>query len=59
MANLSVRRDEAGNVKPDKARSSEKIDIAVAAIMAIGLWQAETVAARNHYDTNDLVEFTW
>ena len=59
MANLVVRRDEAGNVKPDKAKAAEKIDIAVAAIMAIGLWQAETVAARNHYDTNDLVEFTW
>ena len=59
MANLVVRRDEAGNVKPDKARAAEKIDIAVAAIMAIGLWQAETLAARSHYDMNDLVEFQW
>ena len=59
MSNLVVRLDEAGNVKPDKARAAEKIDIAVAAIMAIGLWQAETLAARNHYDSNDLVEFQW
>ena len=59
MANLVVRRDEAGNVKPDKARAAEKIDVAVAAIMAIGLWQAETLAARSHYETNDLVEYQW
>ena len=59
MSNLVVRRDEAGNVKPDKARAAEKIDVAVAAIMAIGLWQAETLAARSHYETNDLVEYQW
>jgi len=27
--------------------------------MAIGLWQAETLAARSHYETNDLVEYQW
>lgn len=34
--NLMVRSDPAGNVKPDKARSSEKIDGMVALIMGLG-----------------------
>lgn len=33
--NISVRTDPAGNVKPDKERSTEKIDGAVALIMAL------------------------
>ena len=35
MDNIFVRTDPAGNVKPDKERSSEKIDGAVATIMAL------------------------
>ena len=35
MANVVVRKDAAGNFKPDKERSSEKIDGAVALVMAI------------------------
>jgi len=34
--NVTVRQDPAGNIKPDKERSKEKIDGIVAAIMAIG-----------------------
>ena len=34
--NLAITQDPAGNIKPDKQRSREKIDGAVAAIMAIG-----------------------
>jgi len=34
--NVTVRQDPAGNIKPDKERSREKIDGIVAAIMAIG-----------------------
>lgn len=33
--NLVTRSDPAGNVKPDKARSAEKIDLMVAGIMAL------------------------
>lgn len=33
--NMIVRTDEAGNLKPDKARSAEKIDSMVAAVMAL------------------------
>ena len=35
MDNISVRTDPAGNIKPDKERSTEKIDGAVAMIMAL------------------------
>jgi phage terminase large subunit-like protein len=33
--NIHVRTDPAGNIKPDKERSTERIDGAVAAIMAL------------------------
>jgi phage terminase large subunit-like protein len=33
--NIVVQQDEAGNIKPDKKRATEKIDGAVAAIMAL------------------------
>jgi phage terminase large subunit-like protein len=38
-SNVSVRRDPAGNEKPDKERSTERIDAVVAAIMAVGRLQ--------------------
>jgi phage terminase large subunit-like protein len=33
--NVVVKSDEAGNIKPDKARSTEKIDGIVALIMGL------------------------
>ena len=33
--NIVVQQDEAGNIKPDKKRATEKIDGAVATIMAL------------------------
>ncbi len=38
-SNVTVRRDPAGNEKPDKERSTEKIDAIVAAVMAVGRLQ--------------------
>ena len=35
MDNIYVRTDPAGNIKPDKEKSTEKIDGAVALIMAL------------------------
>ena len=35
MDNIYVQTDPAGNIKPDKAKSTEKIDGAVALIMAL------------------------
>ena len=36
VSNVSIKPDEAGNIKPDKKKSGDKIDGVVAAIMAIG-----------------------
>jgi phage terminase large subunit-like protein len=35
MDNIFVRKDPAGNIKPDKEKSNERIDGAVATIMAL------------------------
>jgi phage terminase large subunit-like protein len=35
MSNVMARQDPAGNIKPDKAASRERIDSCVAAIMAM------------------------
>lgn len=35
MDNIYIRRDPAGNIKADKAKSTEKIDGAIATIMAL------------------------
>lgn len=35
MDNICIRTDPADNIKPDKEKSTEKIDGAVAAIMAL------------------------
>jgi phage terminase large subunit-like protein len=35
VSNVAIRMDSAGNIKPDKERSSEKIDGVVAAVMAM------------------------
>ena len=36
MASVALQRDPAGNIKPDKRKSSQKIDGVVASIMALG-----------------------
>ena len=36
-SNVAVRQDPAGNIKPDKERSSERIDGIMAAVMALGI----------------------
>ncbi len=36
VSNVAIERDAAGNVKPSKERSRERIDPAVAAVMAVG-----------------------
>ncbi len=38
LASTAVKSDPAGNIKPDKEKSSQKIDGIVAAIMALGEW---------------------
>ena len=46
ISNLAVKPDPSGNVRPDKAASKEKIDGAVAAIMAIGRAASGDAGAR-------------
>ena len=44
--NVAIQTDSAaGNIKPSKARSTERIDGIVSLIMAIGLWQKATAPA--------------
>ena len=41
IASTVVMTDPAGNIKPDKAKSSQKVDGVVAAIMALGEWMTD------------------
>jgi phage terminase large subunit-like protein len=42
-ANVAIQSDSAaGNIKPSKAKSTERIDGIVSLVMAIGLWQTAT-----------------
>lgn len=54
IANVTVSQDPAGNLKPDKAKSTERIDGVVAACMAIGRWQVAETAAPNVYESRGL-----
>ena len=47
MASTVVKTDPAGNIKPDKEKSSQKIDGIVAAIMALGEWMTAQAAQDN------------
>lgn len=54
VANVTVTQDPAGNIKPDKAKSTERIDGVVAACMAIGRWQVTETAAPHIYESRGL-----
>jgi phage terminase large subunit-like protein len=51
-ANVTVKQDPAGNLKPDKERSQERIDGIVALIMALGRAMASPQGG-SVYDTRD------
>ena len=54
--NVSVTQDPAGNIKPDKAKSGERIDGIVALIMAVGRWAvAPSAEESNLYDEREVV----
>lgn len=53
-SNAAVKQDPAGNIKPDKNKSSEKIDGIVAAIMAIGRASVHATAG-SVYETRGVV----
>lgn len=55
LANVEIQRDPAGNIKPDKGKSRNKIDGIVALIMSIGE-QMTMKAEPNPYESRGLIE---
>ena len=50
-ANVAIQQDAAaGNIKPSKKKSTERIDGIVALVMAIGLWQTTMPAPEQSWD---------
>lgn len=54
--NLVVREDPAGNVKPDKEKSTEKIDGMVALVMALGRAMVHVGKKKSVYDERGILE---
>ncbi len=52
VANVELTRDPAGNIKPDKAKSSEKIDGVVASVMAIGMILSQNMELASESNTS-------
>lgn len=56
LASTVVKSDPAGNIKPDKERSMQKIDGIVASIMALGEWMtAQADEDSNPYENRGLL----
>ena len=54
-SNVSVKTDPAGNLKPDREHSEEKIDGIVALVMALGRAMVEPEPAESVYESRDMV----
>jgi phage terminase large subunit-like protein len=54
-SNIAMRTDPAGNMKPDKEKSGDRIDGIVAAIMAVGRATAEPAAPASVYETRGIL----
>ena len=54
-ANVAKKEDAAGNIKPDKDKSTEKIDGIVASVMAIGRWMERDRNPGSVYDTRGIM----
>ena len=54
-SNVSVEIDAAGNIKPSRAKSSEKIDGIVATVMALGRIQTKAVKRPSVYEKRGLL----
>ena len=55
MDNVCIRTDPAGNIKMDKARSTEKIDGAVATVMALDRAIRNEGSSESVYDSRGLL----
>ena len=57
LASTVVMTDPAGNIKPDTAKSTQKIDGIVASIMALGEWMtAQASEDENPYNQRGLLQ---
>ncbi len=54
-SNVTVEQDAAGNLKPSKAKSTERIDGIVASIMALGVSMAAEVTCPSVYETRGVL----
>lgn len=54
--NVAVEQDAAGNIKPSKRKSTQRIDGIVALIMAIDRWSRNTAAAASVYEERGVLE---
>lgn len=55
--NVSMKEDVNGNKRPDKAKSSDKIDGVVASLMSIALWaNLDSTVKPTYYNTVDTLE---
>lgn len=57
MGNVAIQRDPAGNEKPNKEKSADKIDGVVANIMAIGRHISAEAEAQSQMPTNYTLKF--
>lgn len=57
MDNIHVRTDPAGNIKPDKEKSTEKIDGAVATVMALDRAIRRSGISNSVYDDRGILFF--
>jgi phage terminase large subunit-like protein len=54
-SNLSVKTDSAGNMKPDKQKSSDRIDGIVGLVMGLGRAIAQGEQSQSNYETRGLL----
>ncbi len=54
-SNVSLETDAAGNLKPSKKKSTERIDGIVATIMALGRAMQQPQQQRSVYETRGLI----
>ena len=57
MDNIFVRTDPAGNIKPDKEKATERIDGAVATVMALDRAIRNGGSSRSVYDDRGILVF--
>lgn len=57
LSNVVIRQDVNGNMRPDKSKSSEKIDGIVAAIMALGQHLSDRSTTASIYERRGLLGF--